>query len=76
MGSLVDETTGETINEPEPVLLDSLSLGRSKILLLDTFFQILIYHGAQVAEWKKLDIMNKRNINISKNSWKLRKGKQ
>ena len=37
MGSLVDETTGETINEPEPVLLDSLSLGRSKILLLDTF---------------------------------------
>ena len=52
-GSLVDETTGETINEPEPVLLDSLSLGRSKILLLDTFFQILIYHGAQVAEWRK-----------------------
>ena len=50
MGSLVDETTGETINEPEPVLLDSLSLGRSKIF---TFFQILIYHGAQVAEWRK-----------------------
>ncbi|KAG7665034.1 uncharacterized protein J8A68_001442 [[Candida] subhashii] len=39
--------------EPEPVLLDSLSLGHSKILLLDTFFQILIYHGKQVAEWRK-----------------------
>ena len=22
-------------------------------MLLDTFFQILIYHGAQVAEWRK-----------------------
>ncbi|EMG47690.1 SEC23 Protein transport protein SEC23 [Candida maltosa Xu316] len=52
-GSVVDETTGEAINEPEPVLLDSMSLGPSKILLLDTFFQILIYHGSQVAEWRK-----------------------
>ena len=52
-GSVVDEATGATLDEPEPVLLDSLSLGSSKILLLDTFFQILIYHGAQVAEWRK-----------------------
>ncbi|KAI5959749.1 uncharacterized protein KGF55_004981 [Candida pseudojiufengensis] len=46
---------GNTINEPEPVLLDSMSLGRSKILLLDTFFQILIYHGSQIAEWRKAE---------------------
>jgi protein transport protein SEC23 len=39
--------------EPEPVLLDSLSLGSSKILLLDTFFQILIWHGKQISEWRK-----------------------
>lgn len=39
--------------EPEPVLLDSISLGPDKILLLDTFFHILIYHGATVAAWRK-----------------------
>ncbi|KAK6454166.1 uncharacterized protein RJT20DRAFT_56763 [Scheffersomyces xylosifermentans] len=49
----VDETTGEPNIEPEPVLLDSLSLGHSKILLLDTFFHILIHHGSKVAEWRK-----------------------
>lgn len=39
--------------EAEPVLLDSMSLGANKILLLDTFFQVLIYHGSRVAEWRK-----------------------
>ncbi|RLV91196.1 Protein transport protein SEC23 [Spathaspora sp. JA1] len=42
----------EENTEPVPVLLDSLSLGPSKILLLDTFFQILIYHGSQIAAWR------------------------
>ncbi|CCE78745.1 Piso0_000774 [Millerozyma farinosa CBS 7064] len=49
----VDEDTGVQKTEPDPVLLDSLSLGPSKILLLDTFFHILIYHGSRVAEWRK-----------------------
>ncbi|CAK9442189.1 uncharacterized protein LODBEIA_P59320 [Lodderomyces beijingensis] len=52
-GSVVDETTNEAISEPESVLLDSASLGHSKILLLDTFFQILIHHGSQVADWRR-----------------------
>ena len=30
---------------PEPVLLDSSSIQADKILLMDTFFQIVIYHG-------------------------------
>ncbi|XP_061650301.1 protein transport protein Sec23A isoform X1 [Phyllopteryx taeniolatus] len=30
---------------PEPVLLDSSSILPDRILLMDTFFQILIYHG-------------------------------
>lgn len=52
--STTDEDTGEEItNEPEPVLLDSASLGKTKILLLDTFFQILIHHGSQIAQWRK-----------------------
>lgn len=45
---------GEDPNyEPEPVLLDSMSLGKTKVLLLDTFFHILIYHGGTVAQWRK-----------------------
>ncbi|KAL8914008.1 MAG: hypothetical protein Q9171_001259 [Xanthocarpia ochracea] len=36
-----------------PVLLDSASIQPTHILLLDTFFQILIFHGETVAEWRK-----------------------
>ncbi|KAL9098728.1 MAG: hypothetical protein Q9163_005663 [Psora crenata] len=36
-----------------PVLLDSASIQPTHILLLDTFFQILIFHGETVAQWRK-----------------------
>lgn len=39
-------------DEPQPVLLDSVSIQPDKILLLDTFFHILIYHGETVAAWR------------------------
>lgn len=38
---------------PQPVLLDSTSIQPQHILLLDTFFHILIFHGETVAEWRK-----------------------
>uniref|UniRef100_A0A668SZ94 Protein transport protein SEC23 n=1 Tax=Oreochromis aureus TaxID=47969 RepID=A0A668SZ94_OREAU len=38
---------------PEPVLLDSSSILPDRILLMDTFFQLLIYHGETVAQWRK-----------------------
>ncbi|CAK8692475.1 protein transport protein Sec23A-like [Clavelina lepadiformis] len=38
---------------PEPVLLDSASIQADKILLLDSFFQVLIYHGETIDQWKK-----------------------
>ncbi|MCJ1338745.1 GTPase-activating protein S23 [Bachmanniomyces sp. S44760] len=37
----------------QPVLLDSASIQATHILLLDTFFQILIFHGETMAEWRK-----------------------
>jgi protein transport protein SEC23 len=37
----------------QPVLLDSTSIQPAHILLLDTFFQILIFHGETMAEWRK-----------------------
>lgn len=38
---------------PSPVLLDSVSIKPDVILLLDTFFHILIFHGETVAQWRK-----------------------
>ncbi len=37
----------------QPVLLDSTSIQPQTILLLDTFFHILIFHGETMAEWRK-----------------------
>jgi protein transport protein SEC23 len=37
----------------QPVLLDSSSIQDTHILLLDTFFHILIFHGQTIAEWRK-----------------------
>ncbi|XP_017141790.1 protein transport protein Sec23A isoform X1 [Drosophila miranda] len=39
---------------PEPVLLDTASIQADRILLMDTFFQILIYHGETIAQWRAL----------------------
>ncbi|KAJ3104626.1 GTPase-activating protein S23 [Phlyctochytrium planicorne] len=38
---------------PEPVLLDSISIKPDNILLLDTFFHVLIWHGETIAAWRK-----------------------
>lgn len=39
--------------DAEAVLLDSTSIQPDTILLLDTFFHILIFHGETVAAWRK-----------------------
>lgn len=39
---------------PQAVLLDSTSIQPNHVLLLDTFFHILIFHGETIAEWKKV----------------------
>lgn len=39
--------------QPTPVLLDTVSIKPDVVLLLDTFFHILIYHGETVAAWRK-----------------------
>ncbi|KAG1720002.1 putative sec23 protein, partial [Suillus occidentalis] len=38
---------------PQPVLLDSALIKPDVILLLDTFFHILIFHSETVAQWRK-----------------------
>ncbi|XP_075223627.1 transport protein Sec23 isoform X2 [Lycorma delicatula] len=43
---------------PEPVLLDTSSIQPDRILLMDTFFQILIFHGETIAQWRALGYQN------------------
>jgi len=38
---------------PQPVLLDATSVRSDVILLLDTFFHVVIFHGETVANWKQ-----------------------
>lgn len=38
---------------PQPVPLDSTTIQPDNILLLDTFFEVLIHYGATIAAWKK-----------------------
>jgi hypothetical protein len=43
---------------PQPVLLDSVSIKPDVMLLLDTFFHILIFHGETTAQWRKAGYQN------------------
>jgi len=40
---------------PEAVLLDSASLMPDRILLMDDYFHVLIYHGQTIAAWKRMN---------------------
>ena len=37
---------------PQPVLLDSTSVSADTILLLDTFFHVVVFHGEKVSMWR------------------------
>lgn len=38
---------------PEPALLDVAAIAADRILLLDSYFTIVIFHGATIAQWRK-----------------------
>ena len=38
---------------PEPVLLDVTSIQADRILLLDSFFYVVLFHGTTIALWRK-----------------------
>ncbi|KAJ7961827.1 Protein transport protein SEC23 [Quillaja saponaria] len=38
---------------PEPALLDVAAIAADRILLLDAYFTIVIFHGATIAQWRK-----------------------
>ncbi|KAI4355995.1 hypothetical protein L6164_000049 [Bauhinia variegata] len=38
---------------PEPALLDVAAIAADRILLLDAFFTVVIFHGSTIAQWRK-----------------------
>ena len=42
-----------TQGPPTPCLLDAASVRPDTILLLDTFFQVVIFHGETIAAWRE-----------------------
>ncbi|RZB60122.1 Protein transport protein SEC23 isoform B [Glycine soja] len=43
---------------PEPALLDVAAIAADKILLLDSFFTVVIFHGSTIAQWRKAGYHN------------------
>ncbi|KAH7307230.1 hypothetical protein KP509_22G050800 [Ceratopteris richardii] len=43
---------------PEPALLDVTAIATDRILLLDTFFFIVIFHGMSIVQWRKEGYQN------------------
>ncbi|KAI3676888.1 hypothetical protein L1987_86502 [Smallanthus sonchifolius] len=43
---------------PSPALLDVASISADRILLLDSYFSIVIFHGMTIAQWRNLGYQN------------------
>ena len=44
---------------PQPVLLDVQSIQADQILLLDTFFMVIVHYGSTIAQWRKAGYQHK-----------------
>nr|GEW03355.1 protein transport protein SEC23-like [Tanacetum cinerariifolium] len=43
---------------PSPALLDVASIAPDRILLLDSYFSVVIFHGMTIAQWRNLGYQN------------------
>ncbi|XP_057957479.1 protein transport protein SEC23 E-like [Malania oleifera] len=43
---------------PEPALLDVASIAADRILLLDSYFSLVIFHGMTIAQWRSMGYQN------------------
>lgn len=43
---------------PAPALLDVASIAADRILLLDSYFSIVIFHGMTIAQWRNMGYQN------------------
>ncbi|MQL85480.1 hypothetical protein Taro_017982 [Colocasia esculenta] len=43
---------------PEPALLDVTAIASDRILLLDSYFTVVIFHGLTIAQWRNIGYQN------------------
>lgn len=43
---------------PAPALLDVASVAADRILLLDSYFSVVIFHGMTIAQWRNMGYQN------------------
>lgn len=43
---------------PAPALLDVASISVDRILLLDSYFSVVIFHGMTIAQWRNMGYQN------------------
>ena len=43
---------------PAPALLDVASIAADRILLLDSYFSVVIFHGMTIAQWRNMGYHN------------------
>ncbi|MBA0779991.1 hypothetical protein Gotri_004149 [Gossypium trilobum] len=43
---------------PQPALLDVASISADRILLLDSYFSIVVFHGMTIAQWRNMGYQN------------------
>lgn len=50
---------------PAPALLDVASIAADRILLLDSYFSVVIFHGMQIAQWRNAGYHNQPEHMVS-----------
>lgn len=40
-------------SDAQPVLLDVVAIAADRILLLDSYFTVVVFHGSTIAQWRK-----------------------
>lgn len=43
---------------PAPALLDVASIAADRILLLDSYFSVVVFHGLTIAQWRNMGYQN------------------
>lgn len=49
---------------PQPALLDVASIAMDKILLLDSYFSLVIFHGMTIAQWRNMGYHNQPEYQV------------
>ena len=60
---------------PEPVLLDVCSIAPDRILVLDAYFSVVIFHGQTIAQWRKANYQDQPEHEAFKQLWSAQGGR-